>query len=80
MTRRRGMADAPHRPDVKALTPLETQHITAECRDNHSTMLAFHYAKEALWQVYLAQVEHNPDVTVSLAIYVTSPEQVPHEG
>jgi hypothetical protein len=67
------MADQ-HRPDVKTLTPVETQHITAECRDNQSMMLAFHYAKEALWTVYRAQVERRPGATVSIALYVTDPD------
>lgn len=69
-----GYVDPPdHRPDVKGMTPIETQHITAKCRHNHSVMLAFHYAKEALWQVYEAQVKRRPGATVSLAVYVTDP-------
>lgn len=68
-----------HRPDVKGLTPLETQHITAKCRHHHTTDIAFHYATEALRQVYAAQVKRCPSATVSLAVYVTDPH-VPATG
>lgn len=68
---------AEHRPDVKALTPVATVHITAACRNNpdKSLMLAFHEAKEELWRLYRAQVERRPGATVSLALYVSDPEK-----
>jgi len=62
-----------HRPDVKAATPLETQHITAECRENKNLYPAWFEAVEQLLRVYYAQVERDPAATISLAIYRTSP-------
>jgi hypothetical protein len=64
------MADP--RPDVKGATPLEVQHITLECRTNWNLYPAWHRAVDELLQVYYAQVERDPDATISLAIYRTS--------
>lgn len=65
---------AAHRPDVKADTPLEVQHITAECRTNRSLYPAWYAAVSELYEVYSAQVERYPDATISLAVYRTDPE------
>lgn len=66
-----------HRPDIKAATPLEVQHITAECRTNKNLYPAWFAAVSELLEVYYAQVERFPESTISLAIYRTSPEETP---
>jgi hypothetical protein len=60
-----------HRPDIKSEVPLEVQHITAECRTNKNLYPAWFEAVSELLQVYYAQVERDPDATISLAIYRT---------
>jgi len=60
-----------HRPDVKGAVPLETQHITAECRTNQGLQAAFELAVVQLRQVYYTQWERHPEDTISLAIYRT---------
>jgi hypothetical protein len=65
---------AEHRPDVKAGTPLETQHITAECRANRGWWGAWDDALRQLLQVYEAQANAHPGDTLSVAIYRTRPD------
>lgn len=62
-----------HRPDVKGLTPIETQHITAKCREKKTRYVAWEQAVHLLLHLYEAQVHHRPGATVSLALYVTDP-------
>jgi hypothetical protein len=66
-----------HRPDVKAATPLEVQHITVECRVNRNDYPAWWAAVSELYKVYSAQVERYPDATISLAIYRAEPGETP---
>jgi hypothetical protein len=61
------------RPDVAALTPLETQHISLECRTSKGHDSAWEEAVHLLGNVYDAQVGRRPGATVSVAIYVTDP-------
>lgn len=58
-------------PDVKAATPLETQHITPACRERRGRYEAWKQACDLLWQVYSAQVAHDQGATISVAIYRT---------
>jgi hypothetical protein len=60
------------RPDVKAGTPLETQHITATCRSNKGVYVAWENAVHLLRHVYEAQLHRDPNATISVAIYRTS--------
>ena len=60
----------PHHPDVSSLTPVETQHITVECR-NHGDLTAWAEAVEQLRHVYHVQLSRRPASTISLALYVT---------
>lgn len=64
-----------HRPDVKGSTPLEVQHITAECRASKNLYPAWYEAVTQLLEVYYAQVERNPGATISLAVYRTQPPE-----
>jgi hypothetical protein len=64
-----------HRPDVKDLTPIETQHITAECRENRTFYGAWEQAVHLLVHVYEAQTGRRPGATISIALYVTDPEE-----
>lgn len=61
----------PHRPDVKGVVPLEVQHITRECRTDEREWLAWTKAVNELRAVYFAQIGHDPDATISLAVYRT---------
>ena len=62
---------AESRPDVKGETPLEVQHLTAECRENKTHYVAWEHAVHLLRHVYDAQVARDPKATISLAIYRT---------
>lgn len=66
------MSTEPHRPDVKAATPVETQHVTAECRTNRGAYVAWDDAVHLLRHVYETQIHHDPDATISIAIYRTA--------
>lgn len=65
------MSTKPHRPDVKSATPVETQHITAECRASRGTYVAWNDAVHLLRHVYETQIHRDPDATISIAIYRT---------
>lgn len=67
----------PTRPDVTAAAPIETQHITTECRANKGQYVAWEHAVHLLRHVYEAQVSHDPDATISIAIYRTPREAQP---
>lgn len=62
-----------HRPDVKGSIPIETQHITAVCRENSTRYVAWEQAVHRLLHVYEAQLYRRPGATVSLALYVADP-------
>lgn len=63
-------------PDVTGRTPLETQHVTAECRENRTHYGAWEDAVHTLRHVYDAQIQRRPGATVSLAIYVSGVDEV----
>lgn len=61
----------PHRPDIKGATPIETWHITAECRGGDQAMVAWMRATNELRIAYFALLASCPGDTFSLALYHT---------